>query len=358
MAHRAAVFLVGVGKDVGDHEPPAGTQHARDLGERDRRIVHVVQQVHHEGDVERRGREGQFLDAALYDLHVAEAREARARDVEHLGRRVDGHHRAGVRRERGGDAPRPAAQVADLDLGIEQRGQEPEVAGGSEELTAQPVPLVRDVREERLGVALAALQHLLAATPVERHGDRLGEALVHDLPEPLRALVELVDRERVATARAVAARRDPARVGELLEVARDRRLRQGERVAQLDDRQLDPVETREHSPARGVGEQTELGEERRCGRGREAGGGFHPSSRIIEYSAPRFKEDPSIRAARGSPGRAGRPRRRPPAASRPGSTGRRRRRPRAPAGTSARRARRARAAPRAPHRARASARDP
>ena len=167
------------------------------------------------------------------------------------------------------------------------------------------VPLVGDVGEERLGVALAAaLQHLLAPAQVEADGERLGEALVHELPEPARALVEPVDRERVDAARAVAARVDPARVGELLEVARDGGLRQRERVAELDDGHLDAVEARQHAPARGVGEQTELPEEGRRGvQSGEAGGSFHPSIRIIAISSAELQGSAAYQVSRaGNPG--------------------------------------------------------
>ena len=95
---------------------------------------------------------------------VAERRQPRARDVEHLGRRVDGDDGARVGRERRRDAPGAAAEVADDDGGIEQGGQELQVARRAEQLAAQAVPLVGDVGEERLACrARAALQHLLRA---------------------------------------------------------------------------------------------------------------------------------------------------------------------------------------------------
>ena len=78
-------------------------------------------------------------------------------------------------------------------------------------------------------------------------------------------------------------------------MAGDGGLRQRERLAQLDDGHLDAVEARQHAPARGVGEQAELPEQGRCGvQSGKAGGGFHPSIRIIEYQAARCKKETMV----------------------------------------------------------------
>ncbi len=157
--------------------------------------------------------------------------------------------------------PEPQPRSPTTTSGSSSAGSELQIARRAEQLAAQAIPLVGDVGEERLGVAHAALQHLLAPAQVELHGHRLREVFAHDLPEAPRALVELVDRERVAATRAVAARGDPARVGQQLEMPGDRRLRQRERVAELDDRQLDAAQAQQHAPARSVGEQAEIARE-------------------------------------------------------------------------------------------------
>ena len=317
VAHRAAVVVVGVREHVGHDEPTARAQHARDLGERGGRIGHVVEEVHDEREVERcRARAaaprcGPARSARCRSPRAARGRprasRARSRRPRPSARRARSSRRCGPSRSRGRRRP-PRG-----------RAGRAAAAGRSSRRTARRArgPTRRRRRRRTTPCrAAAAVQHLLAPAPVEAHGDRLGEALVDDRPEPLRALVELVDREHVAAARAVAPRRDPARVGEQLEVPRDRRLRQRERVAELDDGQLDLVEAGEHAPARAVGEQAELAEERRrrVDRG-EAGCSFHPSIRIIENPCLEFKFEPSPEAAAG-PRRRATPARRRAAATR------------------------------------------
>ena len=263
VAHGAAVLLVRVRQDVGDHEPPAGAQHARDLGQRG-----ATDRRRGAGGARRaRGRATRTRAAAprcgpRTSCDVAEAGEPRARDLEHLGRGVDGDDRA----RRTARAPRRCGPSRSRDRRRRRRGRAARAgaAGRWSRRTARRAarPTRRRRRRRTRAVSRSApVQHLLAPAQVEPHGDRVREALAHELPEPARGLVELVDRERVVAARAVAPGGDPAGVGEQLEVPRDGGLRQRERVAQLDDRQLDAVEAREHAAARGVGEQAELAEQ-------------------------------------------------------------------------------------------------
>ena len=127
--------------------------------------------------------------------------------------------------------PDPQPRSPTVTPGSSRAGQQLQVARLAVQDVAQPIPLAGDVGEERGRVALAAVQHLLAPAQVEPHRHGLREALAHELPEPTRGLVELIHREGVAPARAVATGGDPACVREQLEMARCGGLRQRERVA-------------------------------------------------------------------------------------------------------------------------------
>ena len=95
------------------------------------------------------------------------------------------------------------------------------------------------------------------STPFSRRASwsapgRRRDLLAQQRPEPPRVRVALVERERVVAAGAVAARRDPARVRQRLQVPADGRLRQLQHGAQLGHRQLVPLENEQHPAPRRI----------------------------------------------------------------------------------------------------------
>ena len=256
----------GVRQDVGDDEPPARLQHPCRLGQRERGLRHVVQDVHDQRQVERPGLDRQRFEAAFVQVDVGLVREALAGDGEHLGRGVDGDHRGDEGCKRRGDPARSAAQVADDGGGRQQRGEDAQVAGGAEQLGAEVVPLPGGGGEELDGADAAAVEHRLQAAAVMPGLERGGDVDADELPEPLRRLGQAVDGEPVVARGAVPAGSDPAGVAERLQVPRDGALRQRERVAQLGHGQLDAVQNGQQTAARRVGKQGQSVEDGRAER--------------------------------------------------------------------------------------------
>ena len=102
----------------------------------------------------------------------------------------------------------------------------------------------------------------LQAALILRGRRRRPDLLADQQPQSRRAAgVELVARHRVEVARALGARRNPAAVGQRLQVAADRRLRELHDAAELRHRQLVPVEQQQDAAARRVGQRGEVVED-------------------------------------------------------------------------------------------------
>ena len=153
-------------QNVGDDEPPARLEHAGCLGQRERGLRHVVQDVDDQREVERPGLDRQRLEAAFVQVDVGEAGEPLAGDREHLGRGVDGDHGGDEGRERRGDPAGAAAEVADDGRGRQQRGEDAQVAGRAEQLGPEVVPLAGRGGEELDGSDAPAIEHRLQPAPV------------------------------------------------------------------------------------------------------------------------------------------------------------------------------------------------
>jgi hypothetical protein len=163
---------------------------------------------------------------------------------------------------------------------VQQAEQREQLGARAEQLGPHLVPLRRGAREELLRPRVAVGEDALHALRVAaRRGQRL-RLLAHGRPQATRRAIERAQVEAVAVGRAVAARREPAGVGEDLEVPAHRRLRQLHDGAQLGHRQLMALQQEEQPRADGIGE------------GREAvveGGVFHPYIRMkgCSFAAPR-----------------------------------------------------------------------
>ena len=205
MTHRAAVVVVGVREHVGhDQGDRRGAARARP-----RRARRTDRPRGGGGGRRARGRASRTRAAAprCGPATIWTSREARpgarGRPRASRGRsppprpsahRARSSRRCGPSRSRGRRRPRR----------VQQRGRQLQIARLAEQLAAARGPTRQRHRRRTIRVSRCRrVQHLLAPEQVEAHRDRLGEALVDDRPEPLRALVELVDREHVAPARAV-----------------------------------------------------------------------------------------------------------------------------------------------------------
>ena len=137
--------------------------------------------------------------------------------------------------------PQPRSPTVQSLLG--ERRQRREMKAIAEQLVAHAIPLAGRRREELLRLASAARRAppAAAADPAPRPATDPTCSRTSS-PEPARGGVELVARHRVEVAGAFGARRDPAAVGQRLQMAADRRLRQLHDAAQLGDGQLVPVE--------------------------------------------------------------------------------------------------------------------
>ena len=133
----------------------------------------------------------------------------------------------------------------------------------AEQLVAQPIPLSGRRREEFLRFRAPLGENRLDAALVLRGGRCRTDLFANERPEPPGGRIEVVARHRVEIARAFGARRNPAGVGEGLQMPADRRLRELHDAAQLRHGQLVPVEQQQNAAARRIGERGEVIEDGR-----------------------------------------------------------------------------------------------
>ena len=167
--------------------------------------------------------------------------EARLRGRKHRARFVDGDDATDARRERFGDMAGAAAEVADDPRFVEEIEQREQVGARADHLGAHRVPRVGRVQEEDLRLVAALGEHAVRAARILRRDRRAGELIAHDGPQVARGWLELAEHHLVESARSFAAGDEPAVVGQQLEMAADRGLRQLQDGAQLADRKLIPV---------------------------------------------------------------------------------------------------------------------
>ena len=91
----------------------ARLEHARDFGERARRLRHVVQHQHQRRGVEPRVVDRQRFELAAAQIDVVEPVQPLLRRLQHRRRRVDGDDARDERRERRADLAGAAAEIAD-----------------------------------------------------------------------------------------------------------------------------------------------------------------------------------------------------------------------------------------------------
>ena len=216
----------------------ARLQHARHFGERLLRLRHVVQHQHQRRHVEPFVVDRQRLELAAPKVDVVEARQTPLRGLQHRRRGVDGNDARDERRERRADLTGAAAEIADDRVAVGQRGERRQVHAIAEQLVAQAIPLAGRGREELLRFGATVRQRHLEAALILHRRRRRAHLFADQQPQPARGGIELVARHRVEVAGALGARRDPAAVGERLQVAADRRLRQLHDGAELGHGQL------------------------------------------------------------------------------------------------------------------------
>ena len=166
------------------------------------------------------------------------------------------------RRKRGRHLASAAAQVADRPFGVRECRKRRQVNALAEEIIAHPVPLSGRRREKFLRLRAALGKHRLHAALIVHGGGRRPDLLAHERPQPARRCIEIVARHRIHVAGAFGARRNPAAVGQCLQMAAHRRLRQLHDAAELRDGQLVAVEQQQQAAARGVGQGRQMVENR------------------------------------------------------------------------------------------------
>jgi len=139
----------------------------------------------------------------------------------------------------------------------------------AEELVAQAIPLTGGRGEKLLRFRPPLRDRRLQAALILRRRRRRADLLAYEQPEPPGRRVKTVAAHRVETARPFGARTDPASVGQRLQVAADRRLRQLHDPAQLGDRQLVAIEQQENAAPRRVRKRRKSDREWQ-GRGRSS----------------------------------------------------------------------------------------
>ena len=203
----------GWGRTSATTSRPPGRSTRATSASASRRIGHVVQEVDDEREVERlRTRAAAPRCGPRTSCDVAERRPA-ARARRRASRATRRRRRRSARRAR---ASRRCAPSRSRDRRRRRRGRAARAgaAGRWWRRTARRAggPTRRRRRRRTPRVSRSRRRSTCCApAQVEAHGDRVREALAHELPEPPRALVEPVDRERVAAARAVAPRAPPSR---------------------------------------------------------------------------------------------------------------------------------------------------
>ena len=185
-----------LGDDVGDADPAAGLEHARDLGQDGRLVGREVHDAVRDHDVDRFGRQRDVLDQALEEVDVRRARLPRVslREREHLVghvQAVDGSRGPDpLRGEEDVDAS-TGAEVEDglalVELGDGQRIAAPRLARDGVGRKARSfVLLVEALAEERRRLVAAAADPFAvasAAVAVREPERRLRVALAHLFPQ-------------------------------------------------------------------------------------------------------------------------------------------------------------------------------
>ncbi len=276
MAHLLTVVLAIVRQHVDDDQPSARLEHARDFIERASRIRDMVEHQHDGRRIQPRVINGQRLEIAAPEIDVVESVQAPLGCLQHRGRRVDRDHVFHERRERGAHLAGAAAEVADSPVGLREGGQRGEMKTFAEHFLAHAIPVTGGRREELLRFGAALGERGLKAALILRGGRRRAGMLADERPEPARGRVEAVAHHRVKVARALGARRDPAAVGQRLEMPAHRGLGQLQHGAQLRHGQLVTVEDQQEAAARRVRERREVVV--------NGGRAIHPCNRMKGYN--------------------------------------------------------------------------
>ncbi len=102
-----------VRREIDHQQPAARRQHTRCLADRARAVVEEVQHLMDDDDVERACRHREIVDVALAHAAMAQARtlDARARQQQHVERKVDAETALQVRAEHFQDTPGAGAEI-------------------------------------------------------------------------------------------------------------------------------------------------------------------------------------------------------------------------------------------------------
>ena len=154
----------------------------------------------------------------------------------------------------------------------------------AKQFVAQPIPLTGRRGEKFLGLRSPLGDRRGKATLILQRGRRGADLLANERPQPPRGGVEIVPGRRIQVARALGAGSNPSAVGQGLQVAAHRRLRQLHDDAQLGHGQLLAIQQQQDAAARRIGKGREVIEN---GRRRGESGSrhlFNPYIRMKGYT--------------------------------------------------------------------------
>ena len=212
----------------------------------------MVEHENHDRGVELGIVERQRLEFAAPDLGVWQIAKAAPCCLKHLAAAVHADRVRHERRKRRTRSTSAAAEIADDPARIHQCGNRLQGAPGTEQLTAEPIPLARGRRKKFLRLRPAPRQYAFQTPHVLVSARRGSDLIAQQRPEPARVRIPIAHRERVIPARPVASRRHPVGIGERLQVAAHGRLRKLQHGAEFRHRQFVTLQDEEHPAPRRV----------------------------------------------------------------------------------------------------------
>ena len=162
---------------------PPGLEHAPHFAHRPRRVGDEVRDEKQNRRVERAVVDRERLDGADAKLDVAVRLEPLARRLEHRPRLVDRDDLRDARRQRFGDVPGAAAEVADDPVVVEQIEQREQVGALADHLGPHHVPELRRVAEKDDGFVAPLGEHAVGATLVLARSGADRDLAAHDRPQ-------------------------------------------------------------------------------------------------------------------------------------------------------------------------------
>ena len=286
MAHLLPVLLSIVRQHVGNQEPPPRLQHPRGFGERAGRVGHMMEHEQQRGGIELlRPRSAGPRALRASPRHSACPRSRRLAAWSISPDRSTAMTRATKRASAEATCPVPQPRSPTTQRSSRSAGSacrcEAAPNRSSRSLSHWPAADSKNSSD----FDRRPRQDALEPPRVLIRPGRRADLVPQQGPQPPRRRVALVERQGVVPARALAARHDPVRISQRLQMPAHRGLRQLKDRAELRHRQLMPIQQEQHPAPRGVREDRQVVEDRRVHRATS----IRKSGLMVTYNARRVK---------------------------------------------------------------------